>query len=80
MSASLEGTVGYSECVQGNDEGPCPYYLGSLELELVEPLVIVLDCGDPETHTLSELTIQLVQPAFGIAEEDTDWKAFPPVH
>ncbi|MBX7080380.1 MAG: hypothetical protein K1X88_14380 [Nannocystaceae bacterium] len=76
--ASLEGVVGYSECVEGNVEGPCPFYLGSLELELAEPLTIVLDCGSPATHVLESLTISLVQPAFGMAEEDTDWKAFPP--
>lgn len=79
VAASIAGTVGYSECVGGSSEAACPFYLGSLELELVEPLVMVLDCtGGPETYSLDELTIRLVQPAFGIAEEGTDWKAFPP--
>jgi len=78
VAAALAGTIGYSECAEGNDDGPCPFYLGSLELELLEPLTLALECGEsPEVHVLDELTLRLVQPAFGIAEEDTDWRGFP---
>ena len=78
VMASLSGSIGYSECAAGNDDGPCPFYLGSLELTLDEPLTISLECGGPpEVHVLEELSVRLVQPALGIAEEDTDWRAFP---
>jgi hypothetical protein len=79
VGASIGGTVGYSDCAGGNSEAPCPFYLGSLELELAEPLVIELECNSvPQTYELAELTIRLGQPAFGVAEEGTDWKGFPP--
>lgn len=78
VSAGLVGTIGYSECAEGNDEGPCPFYLGSLELELVEPLTLALECGGPpEVHVIDELSVRLVQPAMGIAEEGTDRRGFP---
>ena len=71
VSASLAGSVGYSECTEGNHEGPCAFYLGSLQLES-DGLVV------RARTLLDNLSINLVQPAFGMAEEDTDWKAFPP--
>lgn len=79
-AATIEGVAGYSECVGGSDEHPCAFYLGSLELALVEPLGLSLDCGEstPDEHELESFTLRLAQPAFGIAQEGTDWKAFPP--
>lgn len=79
VSATMEGTVGYSECADGNDQTSCPFYLGSLELELTEPLTLALVCDSvPQTYELEELHIRLAQPAFGIAEQETAWRAFPP--
>lgn len=79
VSAALSGTIGYSLCAAGNTSAPCPFHLGSLELDLDAPLVLPVTCGGTTTtHTLSELAVRLEQPAFGIAEEGTSWKAFPP--
>jgi len=76
--ADLVGTAGYSRCAAGNADGPCPFYLGSLEVDLAESLVLALECDEqPITHELEALTVRLAQPAFGISEEDTNWKAFP---
>ena len=78
-TADLSGSVGFSECTEGNDNAPCPFYLGSLELELDEPLELELSCGGSLfTHELEELTISLAQPAFGIAKEGTGLRGFPP--
>jgi hypothetical protein len=78
VSASLSGTIGYSLCESGNTAAPCPFHLGSLALDLDEPLVLPVTCGGTTTtHTLSELSVRLEQPAFGIAEQGTSWKAFP---
>lgn len=78
VQADIEGTVGYSECTAGNDDGPCPFYLGSLDLELVAPLSLGLDCdGSTTVHVLDALEIHLVQPAFGIAEKASGWVQFP---
>jgi hypothetical protein len=78
-SAALEGTVGYSECTAGNASDSCPFYLGSMELKLDEPLQLLLSCnGSSYTFGLADLTIRLVQPAFGIAKEDSSSRGFPP--
>ncbi len=79
VSASMTGEIGYSLCQGGNASGPCPFYLGSLDLELTQPLTLVLQCdGQPETHVLSSLSLSLAQPAFGIAQQGTVWRGFPP--
>jgi len=78
VSAAMVGTIGYSFCTEG-DQVDCPFYLGSMHLELTEALSIDLTCnGVVETHTISQLDIDLVQPALGISEAGTSWKAFPP--
>ena len=78
-SATLAGTIGYSLCAAGNGSAPCPFFLGSLDLELTQSLVLPVTCeGVTETHTLSGLEIHLEQPAFGISQQGTAWKAFPP--
>ena len=77
-SAAISGTVGYSRCAAGNAQ-TCPFYLASMELQLDEPLQLDLECdSEPQSHELTELTIRLVQPAFGVAEEGTSVNAFPP--
>jgi hypothetical protein len=77
-SATLAGTIGYSLCAAGNASAPCPFFLGSLELELTQSLVLPVTCdGVTQTHTLSDLEIQLEQPAFGMSQQGTPWHAFP---
>jgi hypothetical protein len=77
-SAEMRGTVGYSRCATGNAT-TCPFYLGSMEVELLEPLQLDLECDSVlQSHELTELRIRLAQPAFGIAEEGTSWNGFPP--
>lgn len=79
VTADMTGEIAFSSCTEGNTDGPCPFYLGDLALELEEPLTLVLECdGISETHVLSSLSLSLAQPAFGMAEEDTFWRAFPP--
>lgn len=78
-SAAITGRIAYSLCNGGNATEPCPFYLGGLELELDDPLSLALVCdGETATHTLSSLSLSLAQPAFGMAEEGTPWRAFPP--
>lgn len=78
-SASITGTVGFSQCRDGNAENPCPVYLGSAHLELVQSLALQIDCdGNPYEVALDDLEIDLLQPAMGIAFEDDVWAAFPP--
>ena len=79
VSASLVGTVGYSLCRDGNAEDACPFYLGSVHLELVESLELEVECdSEPVSFAVDAVTIDLVQPAMGIAFEDSSIKAFPP--
>ena len=78
-TASITGTVGFSECTEGNSSGPCPFYLGSLEVEITEPLELGVTCdGVPISYELEELTIRLAQPAFGIAKHNAVMRKFPP--
>jgi hypothetical protein len=78
-SAAISGMVGYASCAGGNASAACPFYVGSLDLRLDESLVIDLDCnGLQQLHELSDLEIQLVQPAFGVDGRGTVAKALPP--
>lgn len=78
-SARLTGTVGYSFCTGGNSSAPCPFYVGSMELDANSDLDVGVECpGGTETITLENLHVSLVQPAFGIDEEGTADKAFVP--
>lgn len=78
-SAALTGTVGFSFCLEGNASGPCPFYLGSVSLQASGDVDVELDCpGGAQILTIEDLEIRLVQPAFGIDEEDTSTKGFPP--
>lgn len=79
VTAAMTGEIGYSLCRDGNQNGPCPFYLGSMHLELTSPLTLVMQCdGQAQTHVLSSLSLDLAEPAYGIAEQNTQWRAFPP--
>ena len=57
----------------------CPFYVGSMHLAPTETLTLPLSCnGMMEEHEITALSIDLVQPAMGIGEDGTSWKAFPP--
>jgi hypothetical protein len=78
-SAAMGGTVGYSRCAPGNAPETCPFYLGSMDLELLEPLVLDLECDSViVSHELTELTLRLAQPAFGVSEDGTTYNGFTP--
>lgn len=77
--ATLTGTIGYSFCEEG-DGVNCAFYIGALHLEATETLEIDLDCGGgSEEHEIDDLEVDLIQPAFGISENGTSYKAFPPL-
>lgn len=79
VTASMTGEIAYASCTGGNASGPCPFYLGDLSMELTQPLTLALSCdGATETHVLSSLSLSLAQPAFGMAQQSTFWRAFPP--
>ncbi len=77
----LTGETGYSFCSAGNSSAPCPFYLGSLSVSKsgADP-TIALQCDDGSTDSrrVEDLSISLVQPAWGIDEQSTQDKAFPP--
>ncbi len=76
--ADLVGLMGYSFCAAGNDDDPCPFYVGSFELDLTESLELELECDSQQVaHEIEALSIQLVQPAFGIQQEDTSSIGLP---
>ena len=78
VDADMVGTIGYTHCTEG-DGADCAFYIGSLHLELTEDLDLDLDCGaGTESHSITALDFDLVQPAMGIAEATTSYKAFPP--
>lgn len=56
-----------------------PFYLGSFEALATSAVTAAMTCADSSTAVLrlTDLTVKLSQPAFGIAEEATDNKGFP---
>ena len=79
-TTALTGEVGFSLCPQGNGNQPCPFYLGSATAMASTPPHITLDCGDgtEPTVALDAATVTLDQPSFGIAQQGSDAKGFPP--
>ena len=78
VSVGLEGSIGFSHCAGGNASAACPFYLGSLDLEMLAPLTLALECdGQTEVHVLDSMAVRLVQPAFGIAPQGSQWRGFP---
>lgn len=79
VMGDIVGSMGGSLCSGGNASAPCPIYIGSAEVELVDPLTIALQCGaQTVTHELEDLDLTLAQPAFGIQSHAYPvWSAFP---
>jgi hypothetical protein len=78
-SVVLYGDVGFSRCRDGNDTAPCPFYLGSLTAKSIGSIKIPVTCPNEQVihRTLYWLTVNLAQPAMGIAQEGTDLVGFP---
>lgn len=78
-TSGLTGEVGFSLCPGGNQQGPCPFYLGSVEIEATATPTITLDCpdGSQRSEQLSDLEVTLLQPGFGIDAQGNDSKGFP---
>jgi hypothetical protein len=75
---SLFGTVGFSECTDGNAVDPCPFYLGSMELKSINQIKIPITCPwGTVNRVLYDLDLDLSQPAFGMAQGGTDQVGFP---
>ena len=65
-TVSMTGKAGYSFCDQEGSH--CPFYFGSLDAAMASSSeTLALECADgsTDTKTLSGLTIELVQPAWG---------------
>ncbi|MCX4246346.1 alpha/beta hydrolase family protein [Paraliomyxa miuraensis] len=72
----LAGAAGYSLCANPAG-GPCPFYLGSLSVTATESITVTATCPDrsPFSVELTDLGIELLQPAFGIDVDGV--QAFP---
>ena len=79
VSMPLLGEAGYSLCPETSAQVTCPFYLGSLALSGTSPVTIADTCPDQTTLSIdvTDLDIELVQPAFGIADASSIEKAFP---
>ena len=75
----LEGQIGYSFCPEGDSGVSCPFYLGSLELSSVGSVAVTDSCpgGGSLDLDVSDLSIELLQPAMGIADDGSAYKAMP---
>jgi hypothetical protein len=75
----LTGTMGYSMCTEGETGTTCPFHLGSLTVTGTSPATIVDTCPDASTFAMvvSDLDIELLQPAMGIADASSYLKGFP---
>lgn len=49
----LTGTVGYSFCTDGNASAPCPFYVGSIELDAASDLDVGVECPAGGMGTVS---------------------------
>lgn len=78
-SVDLYGDLGFSRCRDGNDNGPCPFYLGSLTAKSIGAIQIPVTCPNQQVvhRTLYHLEVDLAQPAMGMAQEGTDEVGFP---
>jgi hypothetical protein len=78
QAVGVTGTMGSSQCAEGNAVEPCPFYVGSLHVELAQSLSMEVDCGGtPVAFPLDALEIDLLQPAMGMDLPADDTKVFP---
>jgi hypothetical protein len=64
----LSGEAGLSYCA--DPTAPCPFYLGSLNLQNTATTPVEVACADGTTEaaSLQGVTIELTQPAFGVQD------------
>lgn len=76
VSMPLVGEAGYSRC---RDGGTCPFYVGSLAVSGGSSVNVVDTCPDSSAFsmTVTDFDLELLQPAFGIADAGSSDKAFP---
>lgn len=76
VSMPLVGEAGYSRC---RDGGTCPFYVGSLAVSGTTPVTVADTCPDSSSFsvTVTDFDLELLQPAFGIANSGSNDKAFP---
>lgn len=76
VSMPLVGEAGYSRC---RDGGTCPFYVGSLAVTGASPVTVSDTCPDSSAFSavVSDFDLELLQPAFGIADSGSNEKAFP---
>ncbi len=78
-SRALSGSAGFSPCRDGNSSAACPFYLGSLTASTSSAMSPAATCSDGSTSSLSvsNVQIQLAQPAIGVARAATAERGFP---
>jgi hypothetical protein len=76
VSMPLVGEAGYSRC---RDGGTCPFYVGSLAVSGTSTVTVFDTCPDSSSFTapVTDFDLELLQPAFGIADSSSNDKAFP---
>jgi hypothetical protein len=77
---SLSGSAGFSPCRDGNTTGACPFYLGSLTATTTSGITPSAQCSDGTIvpFPISALTVELQQPAIGVARRNSTERGFPP--
>jgi acetyl esterase/lipase len=76
VAMPLVGEAGYSRC---RDGGTCPFYVGSLAVTGTSTVNVSDTCPDSSAFsaTVTDFDLELLQPAFGIADAGSNDKAFP---
>jgi len=79
-ASRLTGSIGYSSSRRGSAQAPSPFYVGSFDALATSNITATMQCADGtrSRQTMSNLVTKLAQPAFGIAEQGTARKGFPP--
>lgn len=77
VSTPVLGSAGYSLCA--DDSTTCPFYVGSLSLTATNAITVTDTCADssPFSAVVTDLDIELLQPAFGIQAYGTLQQALP---
>lgn len=80
MSLPMTGEAGYSHCPAGITGTTCPFYLGSLQASATTSVAVTDTCPDSSgfSAVVTDFDLQLLQAAFGIADDSSLFKAFPP--
>jgi len=79
FTSPLTGTVGYTQCPAGATGTTCPFYLGSATVTATSSVTVTDVCPDGSSFlaVVDDLDIELLQPAFGLADANSYQKAMP---